>query len=379
VGWSITAQYLFSSSTVAVGWSGYCVSILKDFGIHLPAALSQAPVLYSTDAGWYFSGAFVNLPAIILVALVGLLIAVGIRAASAFNNVMVVIKLTTIALFVILGLSFIHMENWTPFIPENTGVFGHYGWSGIFRAAGLVFFAYIGFDTVSTLAQESINPQKDLPRGILGSLLICTLAYIVTALVLTGVVHFKLLNVPDPMSVALDAMGGFAWLKFLVKFAILAGLASVVLVQLLAQTRIFYAISRDGLLPRKFSHINHKTRTPLFSTIVTHAASIVFSGLFPVAILGELVSMTTLFLFANVCLGVLLLRYSHPHMKRPFKVPFVPWIPIAGITACLFQMSFLPMITWIQLVSWLAVGLVIYFAYSIHHSKIRKELERLPK
>lgn len=374
VGWSITAQYLFSSSTVCVSWSGYCVSVLKDFGIVLPPYLTHAPIFYSPATGYQWSGSFINLPAMILAALVGILISTGIKAASNFNNVMVVIKLTTIALFIMLGIGFIHTENWTPFIPENTGIFGQYGWSGIVRGASIVFFAYIGFETVSTLAQESINPQKDLPRAILGSIGICTVAYIITALVLTGVVSYKLLNVPDPMSLALNAMGSsFVWLKFIVKFAILAGLSSVVLVQQLAQTRVFYTMSRDGLLPRRFSTIKPTTRSPFFATIVTISATLIISGLLPIAILGEIVSMMALFLFGVVCLGVLILRYTQPELKRQFKVPLVPYIPILGILGCLFQMSFLPVITWLQFISWLLIGLVIYFSYSIHQSKIRKE------
>ena len=377
VGWSITAQYIFSSSTVAVGWSGYCVNFLKDFGITLPHIISQSPIIY-TPEGLQWSGSLMNLPAMILVVLIGTLLCVGIKAASRFNNIMVVIKLTTITLFILLGISYINTENWTPFIPENTGIFGHYGWSGVLRAAGIVFFAYIGFDTVSTLAQESINPQKDLPRGILASLGICTVAYIVIALVLTGVVDYKLLNVPDPMAVALNAMGSsFVWLKFIVKFAILAGLASVSLVQLLAQTRIFYAMSRDGLLPHRFATIHKKTQTPLFSTIITILAAIVVSGMFPVAVLGELVSMTTLFLFGVVCLGVLILRYTQPELPRSFKVPLVPYIPMLGILCCLFQMTFLPLTTWMQWIAWLIIGLFIYFFYSVHHSKIRKSHQKL--
>jgi len=374
VGWAVTAQYIFSASTVAVGWSGYFVSFLKDWGIHLSEALTKNPFYYDVSTGWHLSGAYLNLPAVILVGLIGVLISIGIKAAAHFNNVMVIIKLGTIALFILVGIFNVHPENWTPFIPENTGVFGEFGWSGILRASGLVFFAYVGFDTVATLAQDSINPQKDLPRGILGSLGICTIAYILTSLVLTGLVSYLLLNVPDPMSVALNAMGPkLFWIGFIVKAAILAGLASVILVQLLGQTRIFLAMSKDGLLPRPFSTINKKTRTPFFASIVTALVTVAISGFFSVEILGQLVSMTTLFLFAIVCLGVLMLRYSHPEFKRPFKVPFVPYIPLVGIVACVAQMGFLPLVTWMQLIGWFALGLIIYFTYGIRNSKIRKE------
>ena len=223
------------------------------------------------------------------------------------------------------------------------------------------------------MAQDAVNPQKDLPKGILGSLFICTLAYIATALVLTGVVNYKFLGVPDPMSVALQAMGSkFLWLKFLVKIAIIAGLASVVLVQLLGQTRIFFAMSKDGLIPKPFSQINKTTRTPIFASVITSLVAIVIAGLFSVNILGQLVSMTTLFIFGMVCVGVLLLRYTHPEFKRGFKVPFVPYVPFLGALVCLGQMCFLPLASWVLLLGWLSVGLVVYFRYGIKNSKLRK-------
>lgn len=372
VGWVLVAQYLVSASTVAVGWSGYFVSLLNDLGISFPDSLSQSPWVNLPGSGWQWSGAYFNVPAIFLSVLMGLLISVGIRAASYFNNAMVVIKLSTVLVFVLLGIFFIQSENWTPFIPENTGVFGQFGWSGIVRGAGLVFFAYLGFDTVSTLAQDAKNPQRDIPMGVLGSLGICTIAYIVTSLVLTGVVSYKLLNVPDPMSVALQAMGpAFFWFKFIVKLAILAGLSSVVLVQLLGQTRVFFAISKDGLLPSAFARVHPRTKTPLFSSLITGFICLVLAGLFPISVLGELVSMVTLFLFAIVCAEVLVLRFTHPEYERRFKVPFVPWVPLLGIGSCIAQMSFLPFGTWIQLIFWLLLGLVVYFSYSVRHSKIR--------
>jgi basic amino acid/polyamine antiporter, APA family len=374
VGWTLIAQCMLSISTVAVGWSGYCVSLLNDFGVTISDNLAHAPIVYSAKSGWEFSGAILNVPAMILIGLVTILISVGIKAAAHFNHVMVAVKLCTIALFILLGISHIDTQNWVPFIPPNTGTFGEFGWSGILRGAGLIFFAYIGFDTVSTLAQDAKKPQKDLPRGILGSLAICTVAYIVTALILTGVVHYNLLGVADPMSVALNAMGPkFFWLSLIVKLAILAGLTTVVLVQSLGQTRIFFAIGKDGLLPRSFSNVNKKTRTPIFASILTGLICLIIAGLFPVGVLGELVSMTTLLLFAIVCAGVLILRYRHPEIKRPFKVPFVPVVPILGIVACIAQMCFLPPATWVQLVIWMAIGLIIYFSYSIRKSKIQKE------
>ncbi len=372
IGWAVTGQYLFSGSTVAAGWSGYLKSFLKDWGVNIPQWAASTPFHYDTGTGWIASGSLFDLPAVLLVLFIGMMISIGIKAAAHFNNIMVVIKLCTVALFIILGFSHVDTANWTPFIPENTGHFGAFGWSGIARAAGLVFFAYIGFDTISTLALDTKNPQRDLPRGILGSLLFCTVAYIIVSAILTGIVSYKLLDVPDPIAVALDAMGpSFFWVASFVKAAILAGLASVVLVQLLGQSRIFLAIGNDGLLPATFSKVHPKYRTPTTACFVTTVATMFLAGFFPIEILGQLVSMMTLFIFSIVCLGVWILRYTHPEFKRPFKVPFVPWVPLLGILICFAQMLCLPAITWLQMIFWLAIGVVIYFTYSIKHSKIR--------
>lgn len=372
IGWAITGQYLISSSTVAAGWSGYFKSFLADWGLYIADQYSGAPLQYSVDTGWALSGNYFNFPAMLLALFIGVMICIGIRAVAHFNSVMVVIKLCTVALFIIIGLPHVNPNNWVPFIPENTGSFGDFGWSGIIRAAGLVFFAYIGFDTVSTLAQDAKNPQKDLPRGILGSLIICTVAYIIVSLILTGIVHFELLNVPDPMAIALNAMGpSFFWISAIVKIAIVAGLASVVLVQLLAQTRIFLAVSKDGLLPKSFSKLHRRLRTPVFASVITALVVMILSGLFPVEILGQFVSMITLFIFAIVCVGVLVLRRTHPEFKRPFKVPLVPWVPLLGVITCVGQMIALPGVTWVQLIIWFSIGITLYFAYSIKHSKIR--------
>jgi APA family basic amino acid/polyamine antiporter len=286
---------------------------------------------------------------------------------------MVVIKLAVVVLFIGCGIAYISADNLTPFIPENTGNFGQYGVSGIIRGAGVVFFAFIGFDALSTLAQEAKNPQKDLPRGMLGSLSICTIIYIVVALVMTGLVSYKMLNVSDPIAVAINVLGPkFLWLRLFIKVAILAGLTSVVLVMMLGQTRILYTMAHDGLLPAKLHKLSDKTRTPLFTTAVVTLVAMVIAGLFPVGILGQLVSMGTLLVFAIVCFGVLVLRYRQPSLHRPFKVPFAPWIPLIGAIASFVHMLFLPGVTWIQLIVWLAIGCYVYFKYSIHHSKVRR-------
>lgn len=373
IGWASIIQYLASACTVAVGWSGYFMSIIRSLGMDLPAKFTSTPVLYSPDLGWHLSGAVLNVPAIAIVLIICIMISIGLRAATTLNNVMVAVKLFAIILFVGFGIAYINPSNWTPFIPENTGIFGEFGWSGILRASGFVFFAYNGFDTVATLAQETVNPQKAIPRGILGSLGISTLAYIAVVLVLTGIVSYLTLGVPDPMSVALNAMGPkFAWFGFIVKFAILAALTSVVLTVLLAQTRVFFTMSKDGLLPSRVARVHPKLRTPTFATGIIAVAGFIIAGLFPVDMLGQLVSLSVLAVFGVMCLGVLILRYSQPNIPRPFKVPLMPYIPILGIACCFGQMLFLPLTTWIQFFVWMLIGLLIYFKHGFKHSKLRK-------
>ncbi len=372
IGWGLTLEYLFSSATVAVGWSGYFNSLLQDMGMIVPQKWSSAPFIYDAALGWVKSGAVVNLPAMVIMGLIGLLIAMGIKTAAKFNQVMVITKMVVILLFLACGIFYVNGSNLMPFIPENTGIFGQYGWSGILRGAGVVFFAYIGFDAVSTLAQEAKNPQKDMPIGMIGSLTVSAIVYVAIALVLTGIVSYQYLNVSAPLAVAVDALGpNFLWLRFVLKFGILIGLTSVVLVMLIGQTRIFYSMAHDGLFPKVFGKVNHK-HTPVINTLIVTAAGVLVCGIFPVGILGQLVSMGTLLAFAIVCFGVLVLRYTQPKLHRPFKVPFSPWIPLLGTAACVTQMAVLPAVTWIQLISWLVVGCIIYLGYGMRHSKIRK-------
>ena len=373
MGCVLTLEYMLAACAVAVGWSGYFSSLMGDLGLVIPTAIASAPLIYDLETGWALSGNLINLPAVIITGIMGYLIAVGIKAAASFNNIMVIIKLAVVVLFVACGIFFIKADNLVPFVPENTGNFGQYGFSGILRGAGVVFFAFVGFDALSTLAQEAKNPQKDLPRGMIGSLGICTIVYIIVGLVLTGLVSYKLLNVSDPIALAVNALGPhFIWLRLFIKVAILAGLTSVVLVMLLGQTRIFYTMANDGLLPKKFCQINNKTQTPLFTTVVVVLVAMLIAGLFPVGILGQLVSMSTLLVFGIVCFGVLVLRFKQPSLHRPFKVPFAPWIPLIGALASFIQMLFLPAVTWIQLIVWLGIGCYVYFKYSIHHSHVRK-------
>jgi basic amino acid/polyamine antiporter, APA family len=382
IGWDLILEYLFAASTVAVGWSGYMVSFLKDIGINIPPQYTSAPYSHATppDAGlnvwrlftegWTSTGAVLNVPAMVIVGLITILLIVGISESASFNNVIVVVKLAVVFLFIGFGLAYVNRENWEPFIPPPAGA-GKFGWDGIVRGAGVIFFAYIGFDAVSTAAQETRKPQRDMPIGILGSLAICTVLYIAVALVLTGIVKYTELNVPDPIAVGINAAGpDLAWLRPVVKIGAIAGLSSVILVMLLGQPRIFYTMSKDGLLPPIFSRVHPKFRTPYVASMLTGAAAMVFAGLLPIGLLGELVSIGTLLAFAIVCAGVLVLRYTEPERPRPFRTPLVPLVPVLGILACFYLMVGLPLDTWARLLIWMALGLVIYFLYGRRHSKV---------
>ncbi len=372
IGWDLILEYLFGASTVAVGWSGYVVSFLKDFGVEIPAALASAPFTHSAVEGWSRTGAILNLPAVLIVTLCSALLYVGIRESAKFNNAIVVIKLTVLSLFIVFGAMQVIPDNWVPFIPENSGQFGHYGWSGIFRGAGVIFFAYIGFDSVSALAQETRNPQKDMPVGIIGSLIVCTIIYIAVALVLTGVVSYNQLNVPDPIAVAVNAAGdSLMWLRPFIKIGAIAGLSSVVLVLLMAQPRILFSMARDGLLPAASAKVHPKYKTPYVSTVITGVASAVIAGLLPIGVLGELVSIGTLLAFVLVCLGVLVLRYVEPDAHRPFKAPCVLPVSVLGALCALGQMLSLPWDTWLRLLIWMGLGMIIYVLYGYRRAKVQ--------
>ncbi len=365
IGWDLVLEYLFASSTVAVGWSGYVVSFFNDFGLAIPEMVSKAPLSYHSLTGWAFTGSVINLPAILIVLAAMTLLSLGIWVSATANTFIVIIKLTVLLVFIGVGFFYINRENWEPFIPPNEGMFGHFGWSGVLRGAGVIFFAYIGFDAVSTAAQETRNPQRNVPIGILGSLVVATVLYIVVALVLTGVVKYPMLNVPDPIAVAVDFMGDkLYWLRPLIKIGAIAGLTSVIIVLLFGQTRIFYSMARDKMLPGRFAVLHPVYRTPIFTTILTGLAAAFFAGIFPMGILGELVSIGTLLAFVIVCSGVLVLRYTDPGLPRPFKVPFFPLLPILGACVSFLQMAALPMDTWLRLIVWMLLGFVIYFLYS---------------
>lgn len=374
IGWDLILEYLFGASTVAVGWSGYMVSFLKGYGVIVPDVISNAPFAHDAVNGWFLTGAIINFPAVFIVLVMTALLVVGIKESANINNIIVLVKIVVVLLFIAFGVSYVDTSNWTPFIPPNTGEFGKFGWSGIAAGAGVIFFAYIGFDAVSTAAQEAINPKRDMPIGILASLFVCTVLYILVSLVLTGIVNYKDLNVAAPIAIAIDKTGqSLAWLSPLIKIGAIAGLSSVILVMLMGQPRIFYSMANDGLLPKKFATVHPKYKTPHVTTILTGSIAAIVAGLFPIGILGELVSIGTLLAFVIVCAGIIVLRKTNPDIARPFKSPFVPLFPILGILICGLQMYALPTDTWLRLIIWMIIGVVIYFAYSIKHSKVRNQ------
>jgi APA family basic amino acid/polyamine antiporter len=390
IGWDLVLEYAAGAATVGVGWSGHLVSLLAQLGIVLPETLTRAPTAWCTAAnvqdavagcahsGLNLTGAFINAPAVFIVALMSTILVIGIKESATVNNFIVILKVAIILLIVFVGLGHINPANWKPFIPANTGEWGTFGVSGVLRGAGLVFFAYIGFDAVSTAAQESRNPQRDMPIGILGSLAICTVLYVVVAAVLTGMVPYQELNLPAPMAYAMEKIGAPTWVRLMVDVGAVLGLASVILVMLLGQSRVFYSMSRDGLLGKWAGSVHPKYRTPYLSTIFTGIAVGLATGILPLQLLGQLVNIGTLLAFVLVCVGVLVLRKTRPDLERPFRTPWVPFVPIMGILCCAGLMMTLPMDTWLRLLVWLLIGFAIYFGYGKKHSFLQKELRGEP-
>lgn len=370
IGWCLVLEYLFAASTVAVGWSGYLNSFLGTLGVPLPDALANATFTVA-NGEFVRSGAILNLPAVFIVAAVSGLCYVGITQSAFVNAIVVAIKVTVILLFVAFGLQYVDPANWQPFIPANEGP-GKFGFEGVTRAAAIVFFAYIGFDAVSTAAGEAKNPQRDMPIGILGSLAICTVIYIVVCAVLTGMISYTQLGTAKPVATALEAYPSLLWLKTLIEIGAIAGLTSVILVMLMAQPRIFYSMSKDGLMPKIFGRVHPKFQTPYVGTIIVGVIASALAGFLPIGLLGEMVSMGTLLAFATVCAGVLILRFTKPEIPRPFRVPFAIVVCPLGVAACLY-LFWQPFTEhWKLFVGWTLIGLVIYFSYGFWNSKLRQ-------
>lgn len=375
IGWDLVLEYAVGSATVAISWSRYLVKFLQYFNINLGPEFTSSP----------FDGGIINIPAVAIIILMSLLLMRGTKESAFVNGVIVTLKVAVVLIFIALGWQYIRPENYTPYIPDNTGTFGEFGFSGIVRAAAIVFFAYIGFDAVSTAAQESKNPKRDMPIGILLSLFVCTILYILFAHVMTGVANYKDFAGKDgiaPVAVAIDHMGkagadgvivpDYPWLNKAIIVAILAGYSSVIMVMLMGQSRVFFSMSRDGLLPKVFSEVHHKFRTPARNNFLFMLFVSIFAAFVPARVVGEMTSIGTLFAFILVCIGVIVMRRKMPDAPRAFRTPLVPLVPILGIATCLFMMVFLPLDTWIRLVAWMMIGFDVYLYYGMRNSHLNK-------
>jgi APA family basic amino acid/polyamine antiporter len=382
IGWDLILEYAVGATTVSIGWSGYLVSFLqKTLHWPFPAELSKSPWETLRLADGTVVHPVFNLPAAFIIIFITTLLIIGIRESANFNSFIVMVKVGVVLLFIFFGAAYVNRANWHPFLPANQGTFGEFGLSGVLRGAGIIFFAYIGFDAVSTAAQEARNPERDMPIGILGSLAICTLLYIAVVLVLTGIMPFRQLNVPDPLALAIDSTAARLWLSPIVKIGALLGTTAVILVMMLGQTRVFYSMAHDGLLPRPFGKIHPRFRTPYISTALTGVCVALAGGLLPLRIVGELVSIGTLLAFVIVSGSVIGMRKLHPEIHRPFRTPFVWFVGPMGMIVCLAQMAGLPGDTWLRLFIWMAIGLCVYFGYGRRRSVLqnqerRRELEQ---
>jgi APA family basic amino acid/polyamine antiporter len=371
IGWDLVLEYALSATTVAIGWSGYVVSFLNDIGLHIPPHWQAARGTVVTLADGTTATAILNLPAVFIIAVVTTLLVVGIKESASVNNVIVFIKLAVVLLFIVMLIPHVNPENWHPFIPPNTGHREHFGFSGVVAGAAIVFFAYIGFDAVSTAAQEAKNPQRDMPIGIIGSLIICTVLYVVVAAIATGVVPYTELDVPAPIAKVAD-YAGLGAISSLIKLGAIAGLTSVILVQLLGQSRVFYSMSRDGLLPPFVRRIHPRFRTPYITSVLTGLAVAIPAAILPVRDAAKLVSIGTLLAFVIVCTGILVLRIREPNLPRPFKTPLVWFVAPMGAVSAAYLMFYLDKETWFRLIIWLAIGLAIFFLYSRKHSVLER-------
>jgi len=371
IGWNLLLEYAISASTVAVSWSAYVVSLLNDAHIHLPAALVNAPLGLNAQDRLEWSGAIINVPAILIVVAMTVVLYLGVRESASANSFMVALKVAIIVIVVIAGLKYVDPANFKPYVPSNAGTFGHFGWTGVLQGAGIIFFSYVGFDTASTMALEARNPQRDLPLGILGALAISAVLYVAMSTVLTGMVNYQQLNVAAPVAVALDAHPQLAWLAWPVKLGVIAGMTSVILTSLLGQPRILLSMADDGLLPPSMSRCHPRFKTPHVSTVVTGVGAAAIAGVFPLDVLADLVSIGILLAFAVVCLGVLVLRRTRPEVHRPFRVPWAPVTCTLGTAVCLGLTLTLSNGTWWRLLVWTILGMSIYAFYGFRHSRLR--------
>ncbi|MCC7231490.1 MAG: amino acid permease [Bacteroidia bacterium] len=365
IGWDLVLEYAVGAATVSISWSRYLVKFLDHFDLHFPAQLVMSPFDTATLGDGTVVSGIINFPAVVIVVLMSMLLIRGTQESSFVNGIIVALKVAVVLVFIGLGWAYINPANYQPYIPANNGVFGEFGWSGIIRAAGIIFFAYIGFDAVSTAAQEAKNPKKDMPVGILISLAICTVLYILFAYVMTGLAHYTEFRGQDgiaPVAVAIEHTP-FGWLKQAIILAILAGYSSVILVMLLGQSRVFFSMSKDGFLPPVFSAIHPKFKTPWKSNLLFCLFVSLFAAFVPARVVGEMTSIGTLFAFVLVCIGIIVLRKSQPDAPRGFRTPLVPIVPVLGILTCFGMMAFLPLDTWLRLIAWMAIGMVIYVRY----------------
>ncbi|MFC4263607.1 amino acid permease [Ferruginibacter yonginensis] len=372
IGWDLVLEYSVGAATVGISWSQYLVKFLDKFNIHLPAQLLKSPFETITLADGSVIHGIVNLPAILIISLITAIIVRGTKGSALFNLLVVSLKVGVVIIFICLGWQYINPANYHPYVPTNTGNFGEFGVSGIFRGAGVVFFVFIGFDIVATMAQETKNPKRNMPIGIIGSLLVCTLLFVLFAHVMTGLANYtEFKNSAAPVAIAIQHTP-YVWLSQAVIVAILIGYTSVILVDLMGQSRVFYSMSKDGLLPPVFSNLHPKFQTPFKSNILLSIFISLFAGFVPISVVGEMTSIGTLLAFVMVCVGILILRKKEPNLPRPFKTPFVPLVPILGIVTCVAMMISLPFDTWLRLFVWLFIGFVIYFGYGKKHSKLRQ-------
>jgi basic amino acid/polyamine antiporter, APA family len=371
IGWDLVLEYAVGAATVSIGWSQTLVALLHNLGMDLPVRYAASPFQPTLLANGSMARGLINIPAVLVVVLISLLLVKGIKESATANSIIVILKVSVILVFIAIGWRYIDVANHTPMVPPNAGEFGHFGWSGVLAGAGVIFFAFIGFDAVSTAAQEAKKPSRDMPIGIIGSLLVCTVLFILYSWVLTGIVNYKDLNVAAPLSLALTHIP-YGWLSIAMNLAVLMGLTSVMLVMLLGQSRVFYSMSNDGLLPKLFSDVHPKFRTPWRCNLVLMVFVSLFAAFAPISMVGQMTSIGTLFAFVLVCGGIMIMRKTHPNLPRPFKTPWVPLVPILGIVINLLLMAGLGLSNWARLIIWLVIGLAIYFGYSRSHSHLRQ-------